>query len=59
MDYENNLRNSFLKYEEARQSGKYNMIMDSSKVMYEYGINFHDYYYIIHNYSTLAETYLR
>ena len=43
MDYENNLRNSFLKYEEARQSGKYNMIMDSSKVMYEYGINFHDY----------------
>ena len=59
MDYETNLRNSFLKYEEARQSGKYNMIMDSSKVMYEYSINFHDYYYIIHNYSTLAKTYLR
>ena len=47
MDYETNLRNSFLKYEEARKTGKYNMIMDSSKVMYEYGINFHDYYYII------------
>lgn len=59
MDYETNLRNSFLKYEEARQSGNYNMIMDSSKVMYEYGINFHDYYYIIHNYNTLAKTYLR
>lgn len=59
MEHETNLRNSFLKYEEARQSGKYNMIMDSSKVMYEYGINFHDYYYIIHNYDTLAKTYLR
>ena len=33
MDYETNLRNSFLKYEEARKTGKYNMIMDSSKGM--------------------------
>ena len=59
MEHEINLRNSFLKYEEARQSGEYNMIMDSSKVMYEYGINFHDYYYIIHNYDELAKKYLR
>jgi hypothetical protein len=58
MDYETNLRNSFLKYEEARKTGKYNMIMDSSKVMYEYGINFHDYYYIIYNYDSLSKRYL-
>lgn len=59
MDYDTNLRNSFLKYEEARKTGKYNMIMDSSKVMYEYGINFHDYFYIIHNYNSLSKQYLR
>ena len=58
MDYETNLRNSFLKYEEARKTGNYNMIMDSSKVMYEYGINFHDYYYIIHNYDSLSKRYI-
>jgi hypothetical protein len=58
MDYDTNLRNSFLKYEEARKTGKYNMIMDSSKVMYEYGINFHDYFYIIHNYVNLSKRYL-
>lgn len=59
MDHETNLRNSFLKYEEARKTGKYNMIMDSSKVMYEYGINFHDYYYIIYNYDSLSKLYIR
>lgn len=59
MDYETNLRNSFFKYEEARKTGKYHMIMDSSKVMYEYGINFHDYYYIIYNYDKLSKQYLR
>lgn len=59
MEHDINLRNSFLKYEEARQSGEYNMIMDSSKVMYEYGINFHDYFYIIHNYNELSKKYLR
>ena len=59
MEHETNLRNSFLKYEEARQSGEYNMIMDSSKVMYEYGINFHDYCYIIHNYDELVKIYLK
>ena len=58
MDYDTNLRNSFLKYEEARKTGKYNMIMDSSKVMYEYGINFHDYFHIIHNYDNLSKRYL-
>lgn len=59
MEHDINLKNSFLKYEKARQSGEYNMIMDSSKVMYEYGINFHDYYYIIHNYDKLAKLYIQ
>lgn len=35
------------------------MIIDSLKVMYEYGINFHDYYYIIYNYDKLFKKYLR
>ncbi len=52
------IKKSFLKYEEARKSGKYNMIMDMNRVIADYGISFHDYIYIINNYSKLAEKYL-
>ena len=52
------MKEKFLAYEAVRKSGKYNMIMDSSKAMIEAGLNFHDYAYIIHNYSKLAEKYL-
>ena len=56
--YSRLLKQEFLKYEEVRKLGKYNMIMDMNKVIAEYGIGFKDYIYIINNYSKLAEKYL-
>lgn len=56
--YSEMLKQEFLKYEEARKSGKYNMIMDMNKVISEYGIGFKNYIYIINNYSSLANKYL-
>ena len=56
--YSEMLKQEFLKYEEARKSGKYNMIMDMNKVISEYGIGFRNYIYIINNYSSLANKYL-
>ena len=52
------MKQEFLKYEEARKSGNYNMIMDANQVMADYGIGRANYLYIITNYSTLAEKYL-
>jgi len=51
-------KETFLKYEKVRQSGKYNMIMDMNKVMYETGINYHDYLDIMANYSTYYNKYI-
>ena len=48
----------FLSYEEARQSGEFNMIMDAHQVMSQYGISREDYWEIIKNYSELAKMYL-
>ena len=56
--YSEMLKQAFMKYEEARQSGKYNMIMDMNKVIAEYGISYRDYIYILNNYSKLVEKYL-
>ena len=56
--YSGMLRQDFLKYEEARKSGKYNMIMDMNKVLAEYGISFKNYIYILSNYSELSKKYL-
>ena len=56
--YSEMLRQDFLKYEEARKSGKYNMIMDMNKVLVEYGISFKNYIYILSNYSELSKKYL-
>ena len=51
-------KTTFLSYEEARQSGKFNMIMEAKTVMNLYGISSEDYWYIIKNYSELAKKYL-
>ena len=51
-------RLSFLSYEEARQSGEFNMIMDAHQVQKEYGISNDEYWYIVHNYNKLAKMYL-
>ena len=56
--YSEMLRQDFLKYEEARKSGKYNMVMDMNKVLVEYGISFKNYIYILSNYSELSKKYL-
>ena len=37
--YSEMLRQDFLKYEEVRKSGKYNMVMDMNKVLAKYGIS--------------------
>jgi len=49
---------TFLSYEEARQSGEFNMIMDAYLVMQEFGITKEDYWYIIEYYEQLAKKYL-
>lgn len=52
------MKETFLAYEEARQSGEFNMVMDAWQVQKEYGISKEDYWYIINNYSELAKKYL-
>ena len=56
--YSEMLRQDFLKYEEVRKSGKYNMVMDMNKVLAKYGISFNNYIYILINYSELSNKYL-
>ena len=56
--YSEMLKQEFMKYEEARQSGKYNMIMDMNNVIAEYGIGYRNYIYILNNYSEFAKKYL-
>ena len=56
--YSEMLKHEFMKYEEARQSGKYNMVMDMNNVIAEYGIGYRNYIYILNNYSELAKKYL-
>ena len=56
--YSEMIRQDFLKYEEVRKSGKYNMVMDMNKVLTKYGISFNNYIYILGNYSELSNKYL-
>ena len=56
--YSEMIRQDFLKYEEVRKSGKYNMVMDMNKVLAKYGISFKNYIYILSNYSELSKKYL-
>lgn len=48
----------FLSYEEARQSGEYNMVMDAHQVMHDYGIDKETYWNIIKNYSKYYKMYI-
>lgn len=48
----------FLKYEAARRSDKFNMIIDAEEVMKRYNIQMKVYWYIIKNYSELNTKYL-
>lgn len=51
-------KTDFLSYEEARQSGVYNMIMDAHQVMADYGIDKQIYWDIIKNYSKYYKMYI-
>ena len=51
-------KETFLKYEKVRQSGKYNMITNMVRIMFENNINFDDYQDIIHNYLTYYDKYI-
>ena len=47
----------FLKYEEVRKSGKYDMIKESVKAMDEAGLRPCDYFYVVQNYNMLFKKY--
>lgn len=48
INYSEALKQDFLKYEEASQSGKYDsMRLDMNRVIYDYGISYHNYIYIL------------
>lgn len=51
-------RNDFMAYEEARQSGEYNMITDAHSVMFDYAIHPDIYWEIVKNYSMYHEKYM-
>ena len=51
------MKEIFLRYEQARQSGKYNMIMDARQVMKDYDISEDEYIQIIKNYDNLKKIY--
>ena len=59
INYSEALKQDFLKYEKARQSGKYNnMRLDMNRVIYDYGISYHNYIYILKWYNKLVKKYL-
>lgn len=59
INYSEALKQDFLKYEEARQSGKYDsMRLDMNRVIYDYGISYHNYIYILKWYNKLVKKYL-
>lgn len=51
-------RNDFLAYEEARQSGAYNMITEANLVMFDYTIHPDIYWEIVKNYSMYHEKFI-
>ena len=52
-------RKDFLTYEEARQSGVYNMITEANSVMFDYDIHPDIYWEIVKNYSTYRKKYMK
>ena len=54
---DNYLKECFIKYEKVRQSGKYNMITESSKAAKKAGLSIQDYMNVIRNYTTLHNKY--
>ena len=47
----------FRRYEEVRESGKFNMITDCIKAAKEAGLSMYQYKFVINNYEDLKEQY--
>lgn len=52
-------KDDFLKYYKAQRSGKYNMFMESSKVIIKYNIPYDIYWDIIKNYDKYYNEYIQ
>lgn len=50
-------KEKFERYEKVRQSGKYNMIMESVRAAASAGLSLDDYFYVLENYSSLSDLY--
>ena len=53
MNTTNKLKALYLRYEEVRQSGLYNMLTEAGEARDASGLNEDEYYYVIRNYSYL------
>ena len=53
------MEDKFLRYEEVRKSGYYNMITEANKAMDYANLNEDDYWDIIKNYSEYKEMFLK
>ena len=53
------MEEKFLRYEEVRKSGQFNMIMEANKAMDYANLNEDDYWDIIKNYSKYREMFLK
>lgn len=53
MNTTNKLKALYLRYEEVRQSGNYNMLTEAPDAREEAGLTQEEYYYVMDNYSYL------
>ena len=52
-------KEEFLRYEQVRRGGQYNMIMDAREAMQAASLTKDKYFYIIKNYTALANRFLK
>lgn len=52
-------KKEFLRYEQVRRNGQYNMIMDAREAMQAANLTKDKYFYIIENYTQLANRFLK
>lgn len=58
-DYDVISKDEFLKFEEIRSCGKYDMVMDSGEIIIKMKITPKQYFYIIEHYNELANKFLK
>ena len=52
-------KEEFLRYEQVRKGGQYNMIMNAYEAMQDANLTRDQYFYIIKNYTQLANKFLK